>query len=126
MAENEITVKVEREIKFFKKIDTLEGGTQVFAFQGAPHLVLISPEPRIILIPGLCFQIFNPISLPDLEMVKEGDLIQLTASPDHEVYKAWNPSEEYAIEPGFTRTMRVRFAMKDNEQFPIIGADEAL
>ena len=56
MAENEITVKVEREIKFFKKIDTLEGGTQVFAFQGAPHLDLgkgKDTHARVAGVPGV-------------------------------------------------------------------------
>lgn len=126
MAENEISVAVERDRKFFERIDTLEGGTQIFKFEHAPHLGLLSPEPRILLIPGEALRIFNPPSIDDLKLVKEGDLVQVTSDPNHPVYVAWNPSEEYQIPEGFSRTMQVKFVTEDTNKLPVLGLEEAI
>ena len=125
MAENEITVPVETDprLKFERE---LGGNTKVFSFDHLPHVGLLSPNPTALLVPAMAFACFNPASLEAAALVNVGDLIQVSSNPDHEIYRAWNPPDEYKIEKGFSRMYRVRLTSTDAMGYPIFVADEAI
>lgn len=122
---NEITIPLEEEPRF-KFEHELGGSTKVFSFDHLPHYGLLSPNPQALLIPCMAMAAFNPSSLEAADMVQEGDLIQVTGNPNHEIYKAWGPPPEYQIPVGFSRMYRVRLRVLDALDYPILIADEAI
>jgi hypothetical protein len=67
-------------------------------------------------------QIFNPSSIEFMKMVKEGDLINCTSDPNHEIYKAWDPPEEFQIPKGYQKTFKVMLKIPDSFGYPMITA----
>ncbi len=125
MANDEIPIPLEEEPRF-KFEHEIGSDTRVFSFSHLPPYGLLSPNPQALLIPGMAMAAFNPSSLEALNMVKDGDLIQVTGNPEHEIYKAWGPPPEYQIPVGFSRMYRVRLRVEDALEYPIIVADEAI
>lgn len=125
MAENEITIPQDEKPRF-KFEREMNGKTKVFSFNHEPQYGLLSPDPQALLIPCMSMAAFNPSSLDAASMVSEGDLIQVSANPNSEIYKAWGPPKEYQIEPGFSRLYRVRMVVTDALDYPIFVADEAV
>lgn len=125
MPDNEIAIPIESDPRF-KFERELNGSTKVFSLNHQPHVGLLSPNPKALIIPGMSFQMFNESSLDAINLVGVGDLIQVSCDPTHDIYKAWNPLAEYAVEANFSRMYRVRFVTTDGWGFPIFIADEAL
>jgi hypothetical protein len=125
MPDNEIAIPIETDPRF-KFERELNGSTKVFSLNHLPHVGLLSPNPKALVIPGMAFQMFNESSLDAINKVEVGDLVQVSCDPKHEIYKAWNPPAEYAIEEGFSRMYRIRFVTIDAWGFPVFIADEAL
>lgn len=125
MPDNEITVPV-TEDPCFKFERELNGSTKLFTLDYLPHIGLLSPDPSALLIPAMAFQLFNPNSLPNANMVQVGDLIQVSSDPNDPIYKAWNPPAEYRIEEGYSKMFKVKYLTEDALGFPCFIADEAL
>lgn len=125
MPDNEIAIPIESDPRF-KFERELGGSTKVFSLNHLPHVGLLSPNPKALVVPAMAFQMFNESSLPAANMVEVGDLIQVSCDPTHDIYKAWNPPADYAVEVGFTRMYRVRFVTTDAMGFPVWISDEAL
>lgn len=124
MPDNEIVIPLEEKPRF--KFERDLGSSRVFSLDHQPHVSLLSPNPSALLVPGMAFQLFNPSSLEAANMVQEGDLIQVSCDPTHEIYRAWNPPAEYAIEEGFSKMFRVRYVNKDAMGFPVFISDLAI
>lgn len=125
MPDNEISIPCEENPRF-KFERELDGNTKVFSLDHQPHVGLLSQNPTALLVPGMAFQLFNQSSLQYMNMVNVGDLIQVSSDPTSEIYRAWNPPPEYAIEEGFSRMYRVRYITKDAMDFPIFIGDSAI
>ena len=104
----------------------LDADTNVYNFKHVPHLGLISPEPKSIMIPTMAIAGFNHSSLKALESMNEGDMLDVTSDPDNKVYKQWNPPDIFAIKKGFRKMYKIRTLISDSLGFPLIVADEVV
>jgi len=105
----------------------LDETNKMYSWNHAPHLAIYSPGAEaLVLMPSLPLLAFNPSALPSLEAMVQGDLIQLFADPDNEVYKLWNPPEEFQYQAGHVNTMRVKIREKDVLDYPVAVWEAAL
>lgn len=122
MAQNDIFLMAEEEPRLTFKQE-LDSETNMFDFRHVPHLGLIAPDPDSILIPTMAIAGFNHSSLPALELMKEGDILDVSSDPDNPIYKQWNPPDLFKIEKGFRKLYKVRILIPDSLGFPLIVAD---
>jgi hypothetical protein len=110
----------------FKLQDELGGGTRLFTLEHSPQYGLLATKNPALLIPGLAFASFNKSSLPDMKMLRENDLIQVSCDPDTDIYRAWDPPEEYQVQKGYNQMFKVKLLKMDAMDYPMIVAEPAL
>lgn len=123
MPEQEIIIKEEVEPRF--TLGAVVNDSKIFNFNFLPHVGLISPE-QVLIIPELCFKMFNPSSLEAFKQVEVGDMIAISADPDHEIYQKWNPPAALALPKGYTKMLRVRHVNYDGMGYRLVVADESI
>jgi len=99
---------------------------RTFVFKHRPHYGLLAPQAGSLLVPGLSMAAFNPISLPHMRLMREGDSIIVESDPDDPVYKVWAPPEEFQISKGYRELFTVKNTARDALDFPIAVFERAL
>jgi len=120
--DSEIAIYGEKDPRFRKKGSLAGSTTSNYILEHQPQYGLIVNEPDVLVMVGRAYDTFNPSSMPDMQGVKKGDIIETYCDNTTDIYQRWNPPEIYQIQDNYMRNFEVRLVVQDRKGLPVILA----